>query len=329
MRNEYRGIDYFRFVSAILVITIHTSPLLSYQPYADFILTRIIARVAVLFFLMTTGFFLFKNLETTLEKMKVFTKKMAVLYGISIVIYLPVNWYMGDLHGKGLGKRIVEDIFFQGTMYHLWYFPATILGVWVVYFLLKRLGKRRMFFVGGVLYVIGLFGDSYYGLTEGIPLLKNMYQFIFSLFGYTRNGLFYVPVFIMLGAWLSEEKTVKKWKIVTGMAVSLGGMIAEGVILHTFDMQRHDSMYILLLPCMVCLFQLLLFWKGKRNRHLGKVALCIYVIHPLVIIGVRGVAKVLHLENLFVENSLCNFLIVTLVSVAASICITYGKKEKR
>lgn len=62
---------------------------------------------------------------------------------------------------------------------------------------------------------------------------------------------------------------------------------------------------------------------------LGGIALCIYVIHPLVIIGVRGVAKVLHLEKLFVENSLCNFLIVTLVSVAASICITYGKKEKR
>ena len=77
MREEYRGIDYFRFISALLVIAIHTSPLTSYSAYADFILTRIIARVAVPFFLMTTGFFLFQNQETVFGKVKNFTKRIA------------------------------------------------------------------------------------------------------------------------------------------------------------------------------------------------------------------------------------------------------------
>ena len=31
----------------------------------------------------------------------------------------------------------------------------------------------------GILYLIGLFGDSYYGLTEGIPLLKKLYGYLF------------------------------------------------------------------------------------------------------------------------------------------------------
>ena len=58
-RNQkYGGLDWFRIISAILVITIHTSPLLSFAELPDFILTRIIARVAVPFFLMVSGFFL-------------------------------------------------------------------------------------------------------------------------------------------------------------------------------------------------------------------------------------------------------------------------------
>ena len=49
------AIDQMRLVAAILVITIHTSPLASFTAAGDFILTRAIARVAVPFFFMTTG----------------------------------------------------------------------------------------------------------------------------------------------------------------------------------------------------------------------------------------------------------------------------------
>lgn len=56
-KRDYRGIDLFRIAAAFLVVAIHTSPLATYSETADFILTREIARVAVPFFFMTTGFF--------------------------------------------------------------------------------------------------------------------------------------------------------------------------------------------------------------------------------------------------------------------------------
>lgn len=56
--KNYTGIDFFRLIAAILIITIHTSPLASFSATGDFILTRIVARVAVPFFFMTSGFFL-------------------------------------------------------------------------------------------------------------------------------------------------------------------------------------------------------------------------------------------------------------------------------
>ena len=52
------SLDYFKIIAALLVIAIHTSPLTSFNVEADFVLTRIIARTAVPFFLMVTGYFL-------------------------------------------------------------------------------------------------------------------------------------------------------------------------------------------------------------------------------------------------------------------------------
>ena len=56
-RRSCGGLDIFRMAAALLVIAIHTSPLSSFSPEADFFLTRILARVAVPFFFMVTGQF--------------------------------------------------------------------------------------------------------------------------------------------------------------------------------------------------------------------------------------------------------------------------------
>lgn len=63
MRNSSRsriksgGLDAFRIIAAVMIITIHTSPLESFNQNADFFLTRVLSRVAVPFFFMVTGQF--------------------------------------------------------------------------------------------------------------------------------------------------------------------------------------------------------------------------------------------------------------------------------
>ena len=49
-RNVY--IDYMKFIAAFLVVAIHVSPLSGINENGDFILTRIIARIAVPFLFM-------------------------------------------------------------------------------------------------------------------------------------------------------------------------------------------------------------------------------------------------------------------------------------
>ena len=77
--KSYTGIDFFRFVAALLIIAIHTSPLTSlgagFGTTGDFILTRIVARVAVPFFFMTSGFFLDFQISFKIRKIGCFCEK--------------------------------------------------------------------------------------------------------------------------------------------------------------------------------------------------------------------------------------------------------------
>ena len=50
-----------------------------------------------------------------------------------------------------------------------------------------------------LLYLCGLLGDSYYGLAAKVPALKWPMGKLFAISSYTRNGLFFAPLFLMLG----------------------------------------------------------------------------------------------------------------------------------
>lgn len=315
------GLDRYRLIAAFLVIAIHTSPLLSVNENADFFLTRIFARMAVPLFLMITGRYVAANFwendpdekGSSAAVLLSFLKKIAILYGISVILYLPVGMYAG--HYKQITVTgIFRMLVFDGTFYHLWYFPACMLGMVIVWGC-SRIGKnhqreiknnedrndannvifvsrnnanrndvkeeilaqiseggfRITFVIVIILYILGLLGDSYYGLTTQIPVLKTMYDGMFQVFSYTRNGIFLVPIFLMIGVWFAKverENTVqndsywemsepKRWnrkRAGLGLLISLVLMTVEGFALHAADWQRHDSMYVMLPIVMIFLY---------------------------------------------------------------------------
>ena len=309
MADGRRGaaLDLFRLAAVVLVVANHTSPLVSVSPLRDFWFTRVLARVAVPFFLMVSGYFLAKD---QWRRTGVFLKKTCLLYGAAVLLYLPLNWYNGGYGPAEWVKKLLLD----GTFYHLWYFPGVILGVLVARGLL-RLGSRTALTAAGLLYLVGLGGDSYYGLTCQLPALEALYGEIFQIFAYTRNGLFFTPLFLRQGA------AGVRWSVRTsaaGLCAAFAAMTAEGLWLHGLQVQRHDSMYMLLPLVMVCLFSLLLGLNRGERRSCRKLSSLIYVLHPWCIVLVRGGAEVLGLEGPLVENSMGHFLAVLASSAAAS-----------
>ena len=62
-KKSYPLVDLYRLPAAFLVIAIHVSPLAFINETADFILTRVIARTAVPFFIMITGYFVLPKIS--------------------------------------------------------------------------------------------------------------------------------------------------------------------------------------------------------------------------------------------------------------------------
>ena len=322
-QETYSGIDYFRMIAAVLIVAIHTSPLASFSATGDFIFTRIIARVAVPFFLVTSGFFLISRYSYNADKLRKFIKKTALIYAAAIVIYIPINIYNGYFSEDNLLPKIIKDIVFDGTLYHLWYLPAAIVGAVIAWYLVKQWAYRKAFAVTLVLYIVGLFGDSYYGIAENIPSLNSFYHLIFQVSDYTRNGIFFAPIFFVLGGYISDNKDKLSFKkSIIGFTTCFSLMFAEALTLHRFELQRHDSMYVFLLPSICFLFYFLMHFKGKNRAQLRTISLIIYIIHPFVIVLIRLFAKITHLQNALVENSLIHYLLVCIISAGLGLALT-------
>lgn len=327
-KKNYGAIDNFRLAAAFFIVAIHTGPLQSFSETGDFLVTYCMGRVAVPFFLMVTGFFVLapyqKFLGRTSEraemaalKVKKFLKKTAVLYGVATLLYLPVKLYAKQW-SENLGDWF-KELFFDGTFYHLWYLPAVLLGCFLLIGMMHCLSPLAISLITFLLYIAGTAGDSYYKLASQVPAIKSIYEGIFGISSYTRNGIFFAPVFLWMGVLIANGKLeMDTRKAAIGLGAAMAGMLGEGLLTFALEWQKHNSMYLLLIPVMFFLFELLLLMEGKSFGIVRDLSMCVYIIHPISIILVRGAADAVKMTDLLVKQSLVHYLAVCGVSLALS-----------
>ena len=298
--RKFPALDDFRLIAVILVVANHTR-----SADGSFLwLLTVLRRVAVPYFLMVSGYFLGRDDWRSTGR---FLKKTALLYGIAVLLYLPLNWYAGQL-----SPDFIRQTLFDGSFYHLWYLPALLLGAPIAY-LLNRLGQRKALLLAGGLYLIGLGGDSYYGLLP--ESVTGFYDMVFRVFTYARNGLFYVPLFLLLGA---AGFTLGRRLSLAGFLLSLSMLVSEALLLHGAGVQRFDSMYLCFPFLMVCLFSLLLRFNQGERREFRHLTTLVYLLHPWCIVLVRRGAEAVELTALLVENTFVHFLAVLALSLFLS-----------
>ena len=121
-------------------------------------------------------------------------------------------------------------------------------------------------------------------------VLSYIYDFIFKISDYTRNGLFYAPIFLYLGYFIKIKRVNNKKSFLYSVLFFIG-MTIEATILHKFNLQKHDSMYILLIPTMYVLFDYLINISNTQNLKLRNVSTIIYIFHPLFIVVTTATTK--------------------------------------
>ncbi|MCB5953358.1 alanine racemase [Enterococcus sp. BWT-B8] len=317
MSSRSSGIDQFRLIAAVMVVVIHTFPFGSFAPYLDDVITLTLFRIAVPFFFMITGYYVLGPYAETPDyakawKIKKTLRQLLKLYLFACLLYLPLSFYNGTLRLSISVSDMAKLLLFDSPFYHLWYFPAVIVGMLICRLLLKHLPYSKVLILVFSLYLIGLGGDSYYFLIQNTALLKKFYDFLFQLFDYTRNGLFFSPLFLVLGAGIylkkGEKRTFSSLKMIIGLLL----LFIEGLLLHRGTELKHDSMYLFLPLTMYFLFQYLLWWKPRHSFvHALDYSLWLYILHPISIIILYFAGKIIPMF----QNSLIQFLLILLLTM--------------
>lgn len=129
MKRQYASIDIARYVSALLVVCIHTFPFLEISETFNTYFIHTVCRLAVPFFFTTSGFFFFRNYDSENEDLNETRLKKALIrlfriYLIWTIIYLPYTIF--DYTHTGFQIKYlftyVRDFFLNGSYYHLWFY---------------------------------------------------------------------------------------------------------------------------------------------------------------------------------------------------------------
>lgn len=326
------GIDQFRLIAAVMIIAIHTFPFGLADSKLNILLTLTLFRIAVPFFLLVTGYFVLGNIvvETTSSskrKYLLFLKRQCIFYLLVTLLYVPLAIYNGNLSFETPVKQLIKLLVFDGIMYHLWYFPAVILGSLIVIIMLKHLSFKTTIFVSSLFYVVGVFGDSWYGVVRENATLKNFYSLLFESVGYTRNGLFFVPLFLCIGIYLRKvsQQDIDFFRMKLFSIVFLFTLLFEGYFVHRFSLPKHDSMYISLPFVMFFVFPLIVRWHPRFYLELAKEkSMIMYVIHPWFI-------AILHLTSQWIsllKNNFINFIVVAALSYCTSFLVSNLQKGR-
>ncbi|WP_195430509.1 acyltransferase family protein [Clostridium sp. D46t1_190503_E9] len=322
IKQRYDSVNIMRMVSALLVIAIHTSIFGSINQTANDIVTKSISRIAVPFFFISTGYFMFKNINRQ-GYIKSFIKRLVKIYLIIGVIDVLLIMPYVSVRLQGGFIKALQVILIGGITESLWYVPAIILSVLVVSVFIKKNWVKPLVIVSILLYIIGLLGDSYYGLIVNTPLEKivDIYKTIFIN---TRNGITFSVPFVAIGALMAKgniANSIKNIKYaVLGFSILLG---IEAYLLNANNIAIDTNMYIsliLLVPAIfLCLLNLKFEISERTSNILREMSLWVYCVHETIMLML-----LIYVGNF---NTIMMFLIVSSISIFIAYLIS-AKKVK-
>ncbi len=310
------SIDITKFLLSFVVIALHTL-YLTENPISDIRLIYIFFKLAVPFFFITSGYFLFRKVTLTLDNLGkkhifMYLKYIFKLYLLWTIIYLPISIYGAYISKASIGSFCLYSIrkfLFVGEGYYswnLWYLHGLIIAVFLIFWcLVFKLKPKYILFLGLVVFISGL-GLEYLlenelsFLPSFLTKLLNLYLFIFER---VRNGFFDSFVYVAIGFYLSKQ---------TKLDLSLGwGLFIIGLISYYFKIT------IGLLPFATGFFILICHIKLKSNRFLSyfKVtSTLIYLTHMIFIFSYLVLLKwPYHPLSLFIFTASCSYISATII----------------
>lgn len=283
--KNFDSIDVTKFVMAILVMTIHINTGLSYE-YND-IISNGLARIAVPFFFISSGFFFFSKKENfTFENLFKTIKRILLLFvGWTLIygIYIFLTSFIHKQEPLFLGVAFLKRHIFLNPYAHLWFLPALMIGISLGWLFLKMNLKKTAIILGCILFCIGTLGDSYYYFAIKNEILKSFFNMYFQHFTTFRNGIFFGFVFTIFYNIFHQES--KSYLAILSV-LSLLLMLSEYFLVKEYKYALDYNMYFSLLIFTPAFFNLVKKIKinisSKTSLFFREYSLGIYFMHPMI-----------------------------------------------
>ena len=286
-QNQFAGIDLMKFILSIFVVGIHVAPIpADAWPWAEktnFWLQMYLFRLAVPFYFTASGFLLFRKLDPehpdgTVVRDQCF--RLLRLLGLWTVVLV-----VGE---KG----------------HLWYLKSVVAALALAWLCIcRRMRPGVLAALAAVMYAGGLWGDSYYGLLDGVRTVDAVdriireYELVFQT---TRNGLFMGFPYVLMGAYFAWNRPRLGLKgAAAGFVLSMVLLAGEVWFLESRSLCKGYNMYALLMPATFFLFALSLKLRlpHVRGNTLRVMGMLIYLSHimcwAVLLRAFGGVEKIL------------------------------------
>lgn len=298
--RQYPAVDAAKLICAVLIVAIHVPPFGkdASAPLAaagNFFFRFYLGRIAVPFFFLTAGFFLFRKTASgnfSFAPCRQYILRLLRIYVLWTVLYLP--WIIREAResGKNLLTGLLSflrNFLLTGSYSHLWYLPALAVAVALVGWLLRKgLRPGCILAASALLYCIGLLGQSWFFLLrplQGTPLysLLRLYGKIFTT---TRNGLFFGFFYVAAGMYLAYRPS--------GLSrpASGAGFLASMLLLYLevrFTRSQAEApgsdMYLFLAPAAYCALVFLMQLPLKSRPcypAMRPLSLLLYLSHLAV-----------------------------------------------
>ena len=339
MKERYYSIDLYKFIAALLIVSVHTVLYWNYEDgtlqwYAAWALMAI-ARNGVPLFFMLSAFLLYNRQEDrSISQIKRLLRLYATWCALTLpfILYTYYQLFVGEGYDSyRLLTLFFKQFFFIGLCGGGWFILSNIWCILIVKYLTRK-NLIVLWVVASLLYLLSIMDSSYYFLLGRGKFFNQSRSFFGSFCNFVPAAL----LFFIIGKLFAEHKTwipiLEKHKvklyIATLLAVGinlmeLGWCIQSGFVGNTL---RTDSTFTL--PVSACLLMATSLTIHLRHREiysrLRNCSTVIYfsqfpIIRILFAIGIDGwraylltlgLALVFSTTIFFLEKSLkhVNFL---------------------
>lgn len=317
--KQYKTIDLFKFICAILIIVLHASPFASYSKILTFGFRNIVTVIAVPFFFAASGFLTFSKLNTVTDEADrtkyiwKYAKRIIQMYLIWSIVYFGFVICKWIRDGFSYMRVVIyiRDFFFEGSYSTIWFLPALLSATVFVYLLSKRFHKKTIILIAVPFYIFGLLGSSYFGITEKIPFLNDIFGVYYTCLKSVKNGLLFGFVFVALGAYIAERQDnlkITPMKCLAGFSVSMILLAVESLTINVLDMNDRGCDCVLsLIPTTIFMLLLALRWQpggsDKMYLVLRKYSLLMFLVQRIPI----SIIELFLNDTILMTNSIVNF----------------------